>query len=266
MSDSQDYVTAWMPDSMTLLFSSTRMGGNQIFRQRLDHETAEAVTEGPDDKSDAVPTPDGAWVLYRSAAQAGAYSTKKLMRAPVAGGPAEPVLEIPHDSAIQFDCPSRPASSCLMSRQEDGQLIFYALDPVQGQGKEATRTRLGPTAEVTWALSRDGSHIAVYYGYQMGAPIRILDLPDRAERDLPLPPGCLIWALDWAADGSALFAGATLLGRYQIARIGMDGKLRALLDRGRNQQLSGIQASPDGLHLAFSQQTFENNAWLLENF
>jgi hypothetical protein len=37
---------------------------------------------------------------------------------------------------IQYDCPSRPASFCVISRAEQGQLIFYVLDPVQDQGKE----------------------------------------------------------------------------------------------------------------------------------
>ena len=49
------------------------------------------------------------------------------------------------DDAVAFDCPVRPASSCVFSHWEQGQLIFYALDPVQGRGKELARTKLGPS-------------------------------------------------------------------------------------------------------------------------
>jgi Tol biopolymer transport system component len=53
---------------------------------------------------------------------------------------------------------------------------------------------------------------------------------------------------------------------YFIARIDLDGKTHVLLDRGRNQWLGRPTPSPDGHRLAFSQQAFEANAWLLENF
>jgi hypothetical protein len=39
-----------------------------------------------------------------------------------------------------------------------------------------------------------------------------------------------------------------------------------LLDQGTNHWLSATCPSPDGRRLAFSQQTFESNVWLLENF
>jgi hypothetical protein len=39
-----------------------------------------------------------------------------------------------------------------------------------------------------------------------------------------------------------------------------------LLDRGRNQWLASALPSPDGRYLAFSQQTFDYNVWLVKNF
>jgi hypothetical protein len=46
----------------------------------------------------------------------------------------------------------------------------------------------------------------------------------------------------------------------------LERKTRLLLDRGRNQSFSLPRASPDGRDLVFSQKTWENNVWLLENF
>jgi Tol biopolymer transport system component len=51
-----------------------------------------------------------------------------------------------------------------------------------------------------------------------------------------------------------------------IVRIEGDGKTRVLLNQGRDHWLANPVASPDGRHFAFSQQTFENNVWLLEDF
>jgi hypothetical protein len=61
-----------------------------------------------------------------------------------------------------------------------------------------------------------------------------------------------------------LFAAAQST-NYLLVRIEADGKTRALLDKGREHWLFAPISSPDGRHLAFSQQTFENNVWLLEH-
>jgi hypothetical protein len=53
---------------------------------------------------------------------------------------------------------------------------------------------------------------------------------------------------------------------YVIARIEFDGTIHILLSRSRNQPLSSLCPSLDGRHLAFSQNTVDRNAWLLENF
>jgi len=100
---------------------------------------------------------------------------------------------------------------------------------------------------------------------QLREEIRILDLRNGMERNLQLPHGWRIWSLSWAADSNAMFAAAQLTD-YFIVRIELDGKTRELLNRGRNQWLGYPRPSPDGRRLAFSQQTWEDNAWLLENF
>ena len=135
-----------------------------------------------------------------------------------------------------FDCPVRPASSCVFSHWEQGQLIFYALDPVQGRGKELARTKLGPSTDVDWRVSPEGSRIAVASLDQLREQVRIIDFRNGTERNLQLPHGWIIWSLSWTADGNALFA-AGLSTEYFIARIELDGKTRVLLNRGRSQWL-----------------------------
>ena len=228
-----------MHDSKTILFQSNRTGRSQVFRQRMEQDTAEPLIRGPDDEEGAELSPDGRWILYWSTepGRDKPPTTRRLMRIPALGGSPEQVLEARIDDAAGFDCPVRPASSCVFSHWEQGQLIFYALDPVQGRGKELARTKLGPAADLGWRVSPEGSRIAVVSTDQLREQVRILDFRNGTERNLPLPHGWRIWSLSWTADGNALFAAAVRSTGYFIARIELDGKTRVLLNRGRNQLL-----------------------------
>ena len=73
-----------------------------------------------------------------------------------------------------------------------------------------------------------------------------------------------VFYLRWTADGRALLM--AVQDETFIARKELDGKQTVLLDRGRDHWLCCVTTSPDGRHLAFSQQTFDFNAMMLENF
>jgi Tol biopolymer transport system component len=268
VSESLDSPSGWMRDSKTVLFTSDRMGRRQVFRQPMDQNTAEFLIRGPDEEEGAELSPDGRWILYWSSARDrdSPPTTKRLMRLPALGGSPEPVLEAGTNEGADFHCPVGPASPCALSHWEKGWLIFYALDPVQGRGKELARTKLESPTYFDWSVSPEGLRIAVSRQDEHPEQIRILDLRNGTERNLQLPHGWSIWSLSWTADGKSLFAAAHLSTGYFIARIELDGKTRVLLDRGPNQSLDSLRPSPDGRHLAFSQRTWESNAWLLENF
>jgi Tol biopolymer transport system component len=85
------------------------------------------------------------------------------------------------------------------------------------------------------------------------------------EEIVPFPSSWAIWTGYWTSDGKGIYFAAQTKS-YFIARLALDGKFRVLLDRGRDNFLIFAVPSPDGMHLAFSQQTFEDNAWLLEDF
>ncbi len=266
VSESMDYPSGWLDDSKTVLLWSNRTGRNQIFQQLMGHDTADPRIQGPGDETDAEISPEGNWILYWSIAHGSAPpTTARLMRFPISGGSPEQILEVRKDAATDFHCPARPVSFCVLSRWDQGQLIFYALDPVQGQGKELVRSKMGSPTHLEWSISSDGSDIAVASRDQFRGQLRVLDSRNGAERDIPLPRGWSVSYLGWAADGNALFVAAQT-SEYFIARIGLDGTTHTLLDRGRAQWLTYPRPSPDGRYLAFSQRTSESNAWLLENF
>jgi serine/threonine protein kinase/Tol biopolymer transport system component len=268
LSESIDNPSGWMRDSKTVLFSSDRTGRMQVFSQQMDQDTAEPLIRGPSDEGGAELSPDGRWILYWSSAPSrdSRPTTARLMRFPVLGGSPEQVLEAPIGGTDDFDCPVRPASSCVFSHWEQGHLIFYALDPVQGLGKELARTKLGSSIYVKWRVSPEGLRIAVTSLDQLHEQVRIIDFRNGTERNLQLPHGWTIWSLGWTANGNALFTTGLSTTGYFIARIELDGKTQVLLNRGRSQWLGLLCPSPDGRHLVFSQGTFDSNVWLLENF
>jgi Tol biopolymer transport system component len=264
VSESQDSPDGWTLDSKTVLFQTNRTGRYQIFRQQLQQDTAEPLIQEADDEGSAQLSPVGAWILYWSWPHVSTPPTVRLMRVPASGGSPEQVLEVPNDGTNQFHCPYNSASSCAISRWEQGQVTFYALDPVQGRGKELARTKLA-MSDFAWRVSPDGSSIAVFNSDQLHEQVRILDLRKSSERNLQLSHGGHIEVQDWAADGKALLATASLTDEL-IVRIELDGRSRVLLNLGRNHFAFALRPSPDGRHLAFTQRTWEDNAWLLENF
>jgi len=269
-SESRDAPSAWSRDSTSILFSSNRTGRNQIFTQQLGKDRAEPLVQGSDEQIGAEPTADGRWILYYSTVYADVDSPPKtrLMRFATSGVMPEQVLQVqglPGLATVLFDCPTEASGSCVISRVEQGRLVFYALDPIRSQGREIARTQFEQSNVENWAISPDGSRIAVVNVTKQGEQISILELGNGAERAVPLPIAWRVFALSWTTKGDGFFV-TVAAPHYQIVRIGLDGKTSLLLDRARNTWLADITASADGLHLAFNQQTFEDNVWLLENF
>jgi Tol biopolymer transport system component len=146
-----------------------------------------------------------------------------------------------------------------------GELIFYALDPIQGQGKELARTKLEMPGDLSWKLSPDGSHVAMKSKDQIPGFVRILDLAKGTQVDLKLPTGWALWELRWASDGNALYLSASRTDFY-LARLDLNGRTQILLTGGYTESSACPTPSPDGRSLALCRRSFDSNAWLLENF
>ena len=264
-SDSLNTDVGWTRSSEAVLLMSNSMGRFQIFKQRIDADAPELLVSSPDDEMYPAFSPDVAWILYWSMAHEtrSQVTSQRLMRFPASGGSPEQVLEAPVDPMVAFDCPTRPSSSCVISRSGQGQLIFYALDPIQGQGKEIIRTKLEQANDLEWHISPDGSHIAIASWARLREQIRILDLQNGTERNLALPKNWQITGFSWAADQKALFAGVALT-KSLITRIDLNGNTHVLVER--SEWIGGPYSSPDDRHLVYFQQTSDENLWLLKNF
>jgi serine/threonine protein kinase/Tol biopolymer transport system component len=270
LEQSLDIPSAWTKDSSWLYFDSDRNGTRQIFRQRLDHDKPDLVQGNAKYLGRATLTPDGKWVLFASTdPDLGPKYKPRLMRAPAGGGPAEFVTTFASTTASsEMDCPSRVTSgSCVLSAGESNQLVFYALDPEHGPGKELYRTSIGAADVLSWKISPDGSTIAISSSDQLNGKIRFIDLAREQEHDAALPQGIEAGDLNWTADGKALLAAAkqTQTGQHLIVRIELDGKASTLANLGVHEVYS-IFPSPDGHHLAFARRSLESNVWLVDNF
>jgi len=265
---SYDNVSSWTHDSKSVLFQSNRTGRNQIFRQQLGREQAEALIPGIDEQENPQLSPDGAWILYWSTpgGSTAPPSKTQLMRFPTSGGPPVKILEAPIDRALEFNCPYSSTAVCILARPEQDRFVFYNLDPVRGLGQQVAAISKSSVNQPEWSISPDGSRVAVTDSRTLAGQVRILDLTDSTDRVISLVPHWKIWSVNWAADGNSLFAPAHQGPDFVILQIDLNGKAHIVTNQGKDHRPDFLRPSPDGRRLAFSQLTWESNAWLLENF
>jgi len=266
VSRSFDYVSGWAHDSKEVLFYSDRTGRNQIYRQRLGGEQPQAIVPGDDEQNSPQLSPDGAWILYWSTPResGSSHPAKQLVRVATAGGLPVKILETPSGDA-EFRCPNAAAASCILGRKDQNRYVFYHLDPVAGLGQEAAEVT--PTGLPSWGISPDGARLAVITDtHTLSGQVHILSLANSAEQVISTSPAWRILEVNWAADGRSMFAVGVQLERSFVVQIGLDGKTRVVRDGTKDHILFSPIPSPDGRHLAFSQYTWESNAWVLESF
>ena len=265
LGDSNDVPAAWFADSRAMIILSERTGRGQIYRLYLDGRNPEALVPGPDDQLGPQISPDGAWIIYFSSQAKANETSVRLMRVATAGGTPEQLLEAPPDETTYLHCPSRAGSSCVLSLWKQNQLGFYEFDPMKGLGKELAKTPLAEPKNLTWSISPAGSQIAVASRDLLKEQIRVIDLRGGREKNISLPKGWLISDLGWTSDSAAVLA--TLLSfTGTMARVELDGKTSILIQRGKSQFFFNPISSPDGRYLAYGEEGWNANVWLLENF
>jgi len=263
-----DYTLGWSPDSKDLIYYSNRQGRSQLYRQPIAEEKPQLLSPGPKDQGQAAVTADGKWVLFAAAPHNRGKTgqpDQTIMRAPLGGGSGEPLFDIsPGDTNLQLHCPTRPGRPCVIGRMHDQDLVFYELDTMKGQGPELARTVVGnPGPFMVWNLSQDGTQIALSSSDKLQKIVRIIDLKNHTQRDLPSP--LYAEGICWSFDGHGLYiTGQT--NEFMLIWLDLTGKSRVLLNRGRYPWFINPVASPDGHMLVYSHQYNDDNYYLLEHF
>jgi Tol biopolymer transport system component/DNA-binding winged helix-turn-helix (wHTH) protein len=256
-----DYPHAWLPDNQTVLFESNRTGFYRIYGQRLGDHIPQEITTGAGQAVLPQVTPDGKWILYGSKPHVLSSPEDKLFRIPVGGGsPAQVAIGGPLE---EFECPLLSGTDCVLLKSEERKsLIYYALNPVTGKGRELARTSWMPHFTQDWGVSPDGSAVALAV-HDAGNPrIRIVPLNKAGglyERELPVSGYGKPWGITWSADGK---------GWYVATQTGVGTLLLFVNSRGESHILRetplgtwGVP-SPDGSKLAFVDKAVDSNVWM----
>jgi hypothetical protein len=263
-----DYTVGWLPGNKDLLFTSDRSGWGQIYRQSLSQDKAQIISPNSKEETDGAVMPDGKWILYLAEPRERGPSgqpDQTILRAPLSGGAGQSLMQVsPGDANLHLSCPTRAGRPCVIGRMQKEELVFYELDPVEGQGAELARTDVGkPSAWMVWNLSHDGTQIAISGSEKLEKKIRIIDLQNHTEKDLTSPVG--VEGLCWSFDGRGLYVtGQT--DQFMLLWIDLTGKSKILANKGRVPWYITPVASPDGHMLAYTEQFQEGNAFLLEHF
>ena len=144
------YPGAWTPDGQTILFNLGQSGSQDIFKQRLDSESAEPLVEGPGNQVLPRITSDGQWVLFLEPI---GTERRRIMRVPLAGGRPQQVLAT---GMAWPRCATR--GPCVLFEQNADQWFISSLDPVRGRGMRLCSIPFNLRGE---DLSPDGNAIAL---------------------------------------------------------------------------------------------------------
>ena len=257
---SSDFPHAWGGDNQTVYFESNRVGVRyHIFRQRLDSSSAEMLGVG--DKQQFFPAimPDGKTLVYEEWADVNGQTEKSIQRADSDGTNASLVWK--ESKLDEWRCPLLSGSGCIL-RETEGErtFVFYALDLKSGRGRELARSAWEPTILGDWALSPDGSIVAIPNHDPRARSIRLVPLDGSgAEREIKLQDATVPLGLQWTPDGKGFYCEAKVGTRNQLQLIDLSGKARVL--RQGTSNTWGFP-SKDGKKLAFADSTIVRNVFL----
>ncbi len=255
---------AWTADSKSVIFySNRRTDVSVLFKQRLDQDFAEPLVTGKageDPDSTGCLSPDGAWVIYVLSSEKAAG---KLMRVPVMGGSPQLVLTASTDGGPR--CARYPATLCAIAERsaDRKQLVFSALDPVNGRGRKLAEWKTDVMADFYWDLSSDGTRIAVLKKRE--GRFQILSLNGRAPQDITVKGWKILSSVNWTADGKGLLVSSFEARGAVLLNVDLHGNASPLWEQPGGIDTWGVP-SPDGRHIAMRAWNVESNLWLMENF
>jgi serine/threonine protein kinase len=266
--DSLDFPAAWTPDSKAILFTSNRNGNLDIFKQALDQRSAEAVVAGPEDECDPIVSPDGAWILYFNLPTFRRMNSAEpvpLMRAPFSGGPPQVVVSERGFSSVR--CVGPPANLCVMDQRVGQQLLFFALDPFQGKGRELSRMELDTgVVDYTWMPSPDGSKLAVVISGERQGRIHLFPLnnPHNSFQDILVKDYGQLVGINWSVDGNGFYVTTSTTLPPSLLYVDWQGHAQLLRQAGSSFGIYCLP-SPNGRYLALGEGTTTANVWIAEN-
>lgn len=267
-----DWATAWTADSKAVLFTSDRGGKWGVFKQAIGDSTAQPLIEGRESANLARVSPDGSWVFYseRASMERNRSHGLRLMRLAVNGGPPKLLYESVGAQLQDYPCARHPANRCVIieASLDDKRLLITAFDPLKGKGQLLRTVEKDRYAGFSWALSPDGSVLAIARGDQPDIHIRLLSLTGGMDREIDVKHWPSASSLEWSPDGKGLYCGSVTSKSGTLLYVDLKGTAKVV---ARSSEVGGgafIAAvpSPDGRYLALTGAIHYSNAWLIEGF
>jgi dipeptidyl aminopeptidase/acylaminoacyl peptidase len=278
LSERNDWIGGWAPDSKSLLFYSARNGNFDLYRQKIGDLSAETLNTSAEEKRSPQVSPDGDWIVYLSwprLANDAQPASGRLMRLPVGGGPAESIFDVrgyatygpPGDVGRNlgdvpgFRCNVSKSGVCVLVEGTDlnKKLTFTSFDPVQG--KKGKPMSIETPDEVAWSLSPDGSQMAMVWFDSHAATIRVVPVAGGASHDISVKNVIQLVDVAWAADGKSLFAIRGSARGSRLLHVDMNGNSQEI---GRAVwDIFQVSPSPDGKFLAYGSVNSNSNVWMI---
>jgi Tol biopolymer transport system component len=265
--EADEWPVAWTADSKAVVFLSDRNGHWGVFKQALNQDSAEVLVVGAKNAEADSPriTPSGTWLLYQELAEKTdrLWPMARLMRVPVNGGPPEFLFSARFYNSHR--CSRTEANLCVFAEQtSDGEwLVFSALDPIRGRGRELAKFSTDPLGFYHWDVSPDGKRIAVLKGGENH--IHVLPLGNGEVHELTVKGWSGFNSLDWSSDGKGLFISNLSGGSATLIYVDQAANAYPLWHQKSTTGTWGVP-SPDGRQLAILGQEFSANIWTMENF
>lgn len=274
--DSANLPRAWSTDSHAIFVDTNRNGNWQIYKHVLGSLSGVPFVDSPEDQFSPRVSPDGVWLLYlERPVNWREPEPVNMMRVPISGGLPQPVLNASHFSewGLRFECPRRAGMPCLLAERQENQIVFRAFDPVKGfEPPVSGIARATPRGAMNWAIAPDGSSLAWIERSLTQAIIHVLPLVYSGnqvtagnERDIAVKGLSRLHSISWAPGGKGWYLVSSTEAGWTLVYIEPDGTPRALLTVPSDWP-PDVYPSPDGRHLAFSEQSFGSNVWMLEHF
>ena len=250
--------SGWTPDSRSLVFVSDSDGRATLFRQTIDAEPPQRISQEPGIMGFARVTPDGDWVIYRRELS----GRVQLMLVPITGGASR---EFTTGKLVEggVRCAVLPSRVCVIAERSGDarQVVFSSIDTDYRRGPELTRVNADPDIEYRWALSPDGRRLAF-----VGATdpkIHVLTTTGLRLQDLEVRARKSLGYISWTSDSEGLLVPSVDGPAATLLSVDFQGNTRVLWRQAGAADISGI-ASPDGRHVALWVRYRHANLWLAE--
>jgi len=162
-------------------------------------------------------------------------------------------------------CARFPSTLCAIAERtpDRKEIVFTALDPVNGRGRELARSTTDVEKGYHWDLSPDGTRIALLK--HRDGSVHILSLNRAAAQQIASKKVNTLSSVVWTADGKGFFVSSYTVRGADMLHMDLQGNTRLLWEHPGGIDIYGVP-SPDGRHLAMRGWNVEGNMWMMENF